>query len=283
VTGTISHFTTYGVFSQAPTPNNGGGDLRTLGGSAAGAGAAGSAAGAPGILAPTNSGYSPTAVTLSHDTTGAVSQDYTLETDPSAGFSSALAISKGTQVLSGAGKPLNQISVTPLPSSSVSATLTQGGNTYAFSGYAVDGEPTGAQFVGGNTTVSFTLNQSQWATALGQVDGNTGAMTIETYNNVSKTWTPVTTAVNTNSYTVSAQITHFTVYALYYQGATPQAVTTPTSGQQAAPTKVAADENQVAAGTLATTTPSPQTTPGTGDQGVVGGFVQWIHHLVGGA
>jgi hypothetical protein len=237
-------------------------------------GPAPAAAAPPAILAPT--GYSPTVVTLSHDANGMLLQDYVLETDPTAGFASALGISKGTTVVSGANQPANEISLTPLSPSTVTTALSQGGKTFAFSGFAIDGEPTGTQFVGGNVTVSFSLNQSQWAAALTQVDGNTAAMTIETYTNASG-WTPIATTVNTDTYTVSASITHFSTFALFYQ------VTAPSPQNQVTSAATPAAEEPLSAPVVvvATTLPSPETNPGTaGNQGVVGNFVQWIQHLV---
>jgi hypothetical protein len=268
VTAQITHFTTFGVFSQAPTP-----DLSASGGGSA---AAAPAAAAPAMLAPV--GYSATAVTLSHDANGVVSQDYTIETDPAAGFSSAVGISKGTQVISGTGQPVGEVSATPLPPGTPNASFSRGGSTFVFSGFSVGCEPAGTRFVGGNATISFSLTPSQWAAALGQVDGNTAAMTIQNYNNVSNTWLPVATTVNTDSHTVSAQITHFSTYAMFYQ-VTPQTVSTsaPTVASQSSQ---AVGASEPGATPIATMLAPPETTQSPGDQGIVGNFVQWVQHLV---
>jgi hypothetical protein len=267
VTAQVAHFTTYGMFGQAPTPDT----SASGGGSAAAAPAA-----APAMLAPV--GYSPTAVTLSHDANGVVSQDYTIETDPAAGFSSAVGISKGTQVVSGTGQPVGEVSATPLPPGTPNASFSRGGSTFVFSGFSVGCEPAGTRFVGGNATISFSLTPSQWAAALGQVDGNTAAMTIQNYNNVSNTWLPVTTTVNTDSHTVSAQITHFSTYAVFYQ-VTPQTVSTgaPTVAPQ---TSHAVGASEPGVTPITTMLAPPETPQSPGDQGIVGNFVQWVQHLV---
>ena len=243
----------------------------------------------PAILAPTGA-YSPTVVTLAHDSTGTLTQDYTLETDPTAGFSAAFGIVKGTEVLSGTGHPATQISVTPLSPAQANATISQGGNTFVFSGYGIDCEPSGAQFIGGSATISFTLNQSQWSAALAQVDGNTAAMTIEMYDPTTNTWTPVTTVVDPATYTISAKVLHFSNYALYFPGSTPLPAGTPvqTSSTPAAVTSAPTTSPQntvttAAAGPLVSPSalPTGPSSPATSDQGLVGNFVQMVQHFFG--
>ena len=271
VTGTITHFTSYGVFSQEPTITVGGQDASSSNGVVA------AAAAPPAILAPT--GYSPTVVTLSHDSQGILTLDYTLETDPAAGFSAALGVSKGTGVVSGAGQPVREIAVTPLSPIAVNTSLKQGGNTLTFSGFAVEGEPAGTRLVGGNATISFALNQTQWAAALSQVDGNTAAIMIETYNNATNTWAPLaTTTVDTNTYTISSKVPQLGTYAVYYQ------TSSPVGGQGVSPqitSTPAANDEKLVTPAANTQSGGPEASTPAVDQGVVGNLVLWIQHFIG--
>jgi hypothetical protein len=261
VTATITHFSTYALFSSrvastaASTGSSGGGG----GGAAVGA--------APAAAAPNNGqlappGFVTTTVSLSHDATGVISQDYTLQTDPTAGFSSSVGITKGTQVTSSTGMSVDKISVVPVNPTSLPAGQ---GSTYSFSGLAIDCEPTGTQFTGGSATVSFSLTAAQWAAAISAVDGNTAAMSIQTYDATTSTWTTIPTTVDPVNHVVSAQITHFSTYALFYQVA-----------------------SQTVTSTASTSTPSPQgtmlappqTTPTPANQDVVGNFVNWVQHII---
>jgi hypothetical protein len=186
-----------------------------------------------------------------------------------------VGISKGTTVLSNTGQAVGSVSVTPMDVASVPATS----GAFSFSGLAVECEPTGAQFTNGAATISFTLNAAQWAVALSKVNGNTAAMTIQTYDPVSKSWVEVPTQVDPITHTVSAQVTHFSMYALIYMTA-PASATPQTIGNLVQQTPLAPG----AAGTAApvntlqappVTTPTSPGLPGIVVIGVVG-FVGYL-------
>jgi hypothetical protein len=214
IEGSASRFSqTFTISTFTPPNENTGGGGDTGGGGAPAAGQPEAAP--PSLLAPP--GISATTATLMHNTQGQILADYVIETDPAAGFESAVEIGTGTTVISGTGQPVGEISITPLDPESVNtAAITQTG-VFSFSGYSIECEPSGTQFSGGTATVSFTLTAAQWAAALAEVDGNLAAMTIQTYDPVSQTWIEVPTVINPVTHTVSAQVTHFSTYALFYK------------------------------------------------------------------
>jgi len=229
-------------FPPTPTPTPGSSE----GGGGGGAGPAPGPGPAPApapLLAPP--GVSPTTTTIEVQD-GKVAADYSLATDPAAGFSATLDISKGTTAVTATGQTVTEVSVTPLDPEAVDqaalveAAAAQGG-VYSFSGMSVECEPSGAQFTGGSVTISFSLTPEQWAAALDKVNGNTAGMTIGFYDATTKSWIDVPTTVDPVTHTVSAQVTHFSIFALYYIA--PQETPTPqTYGQmmQATPAGTAA-------------------------------------------
>lgn len=189
----------------------------------------------PALLAPP--GVSPTTVTLQHNQEGQVLASYVVETDPGAGFTSALDIGLGTAVVSSTGQPVSEISVTPLDPAVVTDVAAALGGVYSFSGMSVECEPSGTQFVGGSATISFSLTPAQWAEALGKVNGNTQAMTIQFYDTAAKSWVEVPTVVDPVTHTVTAQVSHFSMYALFYKSTNEAGSTSPqTYGNLVSPT-----------------------------------------------
>jgi hypothetical protein len=227
------------------------------------------------MLAPP--GVSPTTVTMQHNPEGQVLANYVVETDPAAGFSSALDVGLGTTVLSSTGQPVGELSLTPLDPAVVTDVAAAQGGIFSFSGLSVECEPSGTQFTGGAVTISFSLTPAQWADALGKVNGNTQAMTIQFYDLTTKTWAEIPTTVDPVTHTVSAQVTHFSVYALFYKPTT-EGVTSPqTYGNLMPPTPT----SMMPAGTPIPTVksmlapPAPTETPGLPGIVVIGvvGFV----------
>ncbi len=189
----------------------------------------------PALLAPP--GVSPTTVTVQHNQEGQVLADYQIETDPSAGFSSSVGISTGTTVVSSTGQPVSEISVTPLDPAVVTDVAAAQGGVFSFSGLSIECGPSGTQFSGGAATISFSLTPAQWADALGTVNGNTQAMSIQFYDPAAKSWVEVPTVVDPVTHTVSAQVTHFSMYALFYKSLAEGVSTSPqTYGSLMSPT-----------------------------------------------
>jgi hypothetical protein len=228
------------------------------------------AAAPPALLAPT--GISPTTVTIQHNPEGKVLADYVIETDPAAGFSSAVNIGIGTTVRSSSGQPVAEISVTPLNPTTVSAVAQSG--VFTFSGLSVECEPSGAQFSGGSATISFTLTPAQWADAISKVNGNTAAMTIQTYDPATKSWAEITTTVNPVTHTVSAQVTHFSTYALFYKLMTETAsVSQPAAAATTASAPVVTPATTMLAPISTTKTPGLPGIVVIGVVGLVGFFI----------
>ncbi|MHB8163138.1 MAG: hypothetical protein ACYDDV_02190 [Methanoregula sp.] len=229
------------------------------------------------LLAPP--GVSPTTVTLDHNQAGQVLADYVVETDPAAGFTSTLDIGLGTTVLSSTGQPVGEVSITPVDPSVVTDITAAQGGVFSFSGLSVECGPSGTQFSGGSATISFSLTAEQWAAALGTVNGNTQAMSIQFYDPAAKSWVEVPTVVDPVTHTVSAQVTHFSMYALFYKPTKEAASTSPkTYGELMSPTPT----STMPAGTPITTPvksmlapPSTTETPGLPGIVVIGvvGFV----------
>lgn len=265
-------FTVTAPPTPAPTPQSGSGD--DTGGPS---GPAGPAAGpvAPAQLAPP--GVSPTSVTFQQNEQGQVLGNYMLETDPAAGFASQLDIEAGTQIVSATGAPVNEISVTPLDPATTPEQA--GGNVYSFSGLSVECEPSGTQFVGGSVTISFEMTDQQWADALAAVNGNTAAMTIEFYDAATQTWVEVATTVDPVTHTVSAQVTHFSTYALFYK---PVTATAPQTFGEIVQQTAVSTPVVTATGTQA---PAPMLAPTetpTQQGGILDGLFKWISDLFGG-
>ena len=222
-------------------------------------------------------GVAPTSVNILHNPEGQVLAGYVVETDPAAGFSSSLDIGLGTTVVSATGQPVAEISVTPLdPTVAPDLAAAQGG-VFSFSGLSVECEPSGTQFTGGSATISFSMTPTQWADALGKVNGNTAGMTISFYDAATKSWVDVPTTVDPVTHTVTAQVTHFSTYALIYKAATGvAATTTQTYGSMVTPTPVAA--KTTVAPVIVKTMQAPSSTtksPGFSGIAVIGvvGFV----------
>lgn len=227
-------------------------------------------------------GVSATSVTVQHNEQGQTLAAYNIQTDPAAGFTSAVDISLGTTVLSATGQPVSEISVTPLdPAIVPDVTVTQGG-VFSFSGLAVECQPTGAQFKGGSVILSFSLTPAQWAEALGKVNGNTAGMTIQSYDVLTKSWVSVPTTVDPVTHTVSAQVTHFSTYALLYKVAKDASTAPQTYGSMITPAVTTTGAAPVPAKTMQTVPaktmqapPSTTKSPGFSGIAVIGvvGFV----------
>lgn len=265
----------------APTPvpaDQGSSDPGGAGGAPAAGPAVGPAA-APAQLAPLQ-GITGTTANIQVNEQGQALADYTIQTDPAAGFTSEVSIGHGTTITSPTGQTVSAITVTPLDPATVAATAQSG--VYSFSGLSLECGPTGTQFSGGTATVSFSLTASQWADALAAVNGNTAAMTIQTFDPATNSWVSLTTVVDPATRTVSAQVSHFSMYGLFY-------TTVPTTPAVKTFGELAAEENArmtPSVTTVATTavptqlapvvTQAPQKSPGFFD-----GLVNWVNSLFG--
>lgn len=276
----------YGItIPPAPPSPNGGTDSEPGGAPAeAPAGPAAPQQQGPAQLAPMQ-GTTATTATIQHNEQGQALADYSIATDPTGGVASQVDISAGTTIVMGpetpnAGQPVGEISVTPLdPATVTAATATSG--TFSFSGLSVECEPTGATFSGGSATISFSMTAAQWAEALSQVNGNTAAMTIQTFDPATNAWVDVPTIVDPVTHTVSAQVTHFSIYALFYKNEGAAQTSTKTIGELAQVTPFQPRVTTAApAVTPAPTQMAPVATP-TQQGGIFDGIVNWFNSLFG--
>jgi|WetSurMetagenome_2_1015567.scaffolds.fasta_scaffold37062_1 hypothetical protein len=153
---------------------------------------------------------------LKHDAAGNLIADYDVELDSTYGFKSNLNLARPLTVLDSYGKPVEEIKVNTIDPNSI-LDLTKS-NVFTFSGFAVECEPPGTQFTNGYALLTVTLTDAQWAAALAAANGNTAAMSFKTYDETASPpgWVDVPTIVDPVSHTITAQISHFSMYGLFY-------------------------------------------------------------------
>lgn len=157
-------------------------------------------------------GFPSSSLTLLHNDEGRVLAGYTLDTDSIAGFIVKLNIEQGTEILTGAGKPVDEITLTPLEPAAVPDDT---GSVYSILGIAVECEQSGITFHPENAvTLSFILSSDLWTDTLAKVGGDPAAMMIGFYEPASGTWIVLPTTVDPVTHTLSAPITHFSTYGL---------------------------------------------------------------------
>jgi len=272
---------TYSI-TVPPAPPSPPSDSEGYGGAAPEAPAGPAAPAAPAQLAPMQ-GTTTTTATIAHNEEGQVLADYTIETDPSAGFASQVDIQSGTTAVMGPGtpnpgQPVGEITVTPLDPATVTIDTATSG-TFSFSGLAIECGPEGAQFSGSPVTVSFTMTAAQWADALAAVNGNIAAMTIQTFDPATNAWVEVPTVVDPVTHTVSAQVTHFSLYAVFYKSEAAAGVKTIGELAQVTPFQPRVTTAAPAV-TPAPTQMAPVATP-TQQGGIFDGIVNWFNSLFG--
>jgi hypothetical protein len=119
----------------------------------------------------------------------------------------ALDIDKGTTVLTADGRALDEISIEAVTENLVPETL-DNGSIYA--GYAYDLGPDGATFDPA-VQLSFRIPSGEWR--------EEAVYQIRWQNETGGVWQDTMTTINPATQTVSAEITHFCIYALYLQSA----------------------------------------------------------------
>lgn len=138
-----------------------------------------------------------------------------------------LLVPIGTKALDKDGNPLKSISLSPLAGSDVPAVPT--GAIFQFAGYAYEAGPAGATFEPG-ITLTFTLPDDVWETLY--LPGN--QLTVKWYNPETELWEDIPVTVSPGSKTVTATVTHFSIYALFTEPMTTPV--TPTETATTAPT-----------------------------------------------
>lgn len=138
---------------------------------------------------------------LLHDGNGAVLQDTVVCSSPGA---ACLSIPEGTIALTAAGTPLDAVNITPLADDEVPPA----GALFSFAGYAFECTPEGATF-SPPITLTITLTAEEWEAL------DAGELSIQWYNPETGAWETLETAIDATTHTVSAQVSHFTVFGLF--------------------------------------------------------------------
>ncbi len=136
-----------------------------------------------------------------------------------------LSVSTGTYVLGSNGNPLSQISMDDLSAANLPAVPSEG--TFTFGGYAVQCSPTGATF-NPSARLTFSFTEAEWNTLMAQAQNTPGQLVVKWYDNANGVWVNMPTTVNEGARTLTATITHFSVFAVFADTAEPSVVPTPT-------------------------------------------------------
>ncbi len=148
----------------------------------------------------------------------------------------SLLIPIGVKALDANGKPLDKITLKPLAGDEVPTVPS--GSVFQFAGYAYEASPDGATFEPG-ITLTFDIPDDVWESLY--LPGN--QLTVMWYNQETGLWEEIPVTVSPGSKTVTATVTHFSIYALFTEPVT----TTPTPTETATTTP-----------TTTTTTPSAE-------------------------
>lgn len=153
-----------------------------------------------------------------------------------------ITLPKGIRVAGSGGEPIDFITITRLPTNETPGLGDERNMT--FSGYAYNCTPSGALFEY-PVTITFTFDVETWDTLRGR------DLEIRWWNEAAGSWEPLTTIIDDSARTVSAEVSHFTIFAVFVRAAAPQE-----TGVAATPTtevpEVADKEPEV---------PSPTPTP----------------------
>jgi len=197
-----------------PAPINGGDS--TSGGSVSGSKSAAVVAAAPVVAQAV-----PGMVTqpLLTTTTGQTLEPYNIATTAVAPVAASVSIPQGTKSLTSASTPISSVSVTPLTATEVAA-VTAGtapaAGVFAIEGAAIECSPAGATF-NQPVTVSFTLTEAQYATALAKAGGVPANIVIQYFNPTTQAWQGITMNAPSGR-TISGTTTHFTVFQVFGVG-----------------------------------------------------------------
>jgi len=190
---------------------------------------------------------------------GQTLQTTTLSTAKDASVAASITVPLSTTVRGPDGLVINTISIQGINVADVPSV--PDGATYSFAGLAITCSPDGATFSQAASLV-FSMTPEQWNTALEKANGNTALMTVMYYDTKSASWVGVPTTVNPTTHTVTASITHFTVFGLFIDktGTTPVVMETTTTPGEVPTTAMPTPQKTVAP---VTTTPAAEV-PGEG-------------------
>ena len=185
-------------------------------------------------------------VSLPLSETGEVSAPVTVRTGDGAG---SLTVGEGTRARDEAGNPLGEVTIERADAAGLPPA--PGGTTI---GFALTCGPAGATF-DPPATLTFTLSEEEWGR-----NGDPATLRVMWYNPGTGAWQEVPATVDPATRTVTAQVSHFSLFALTWAAAPPAKAT-------AAP---------------AAATPGGETPSGPGSQQPKDGEIPWVLIAVGG-
>ncbi len=150
-----------------------------------------------------------------------------------------LTLPQGTIALAGDDKPVGEITIGMINASDLPPA--PDGATFAFAGYACECSPAGATFSPA-IPLTFTLTADEWE-AFG------GDLSVRFYDDETGDWVDVPVTVDAAAHTVTAEVSHFSIFALFAEAvestaaqdaSTPASTTTATPATPA-PTVTAGD------------------------------------------
>ncbi|MBR1368846.1 hypothetical protein RJ53_04695 [Methanocalculus chunghsingensis] len=123
------------------------------------------------------------------------------------------------------GAPLSEVTIDDLAAGDVPAVPS--GAAFSFAGHAVTLGPAGATF-SPSIRLAFELTEAQWNAAMAEADQNPDFLVVKWYNAEAGVWENVPTTVNPETRTITASITHFSIFALFADTEAPSVIVTPT-------------------------------------------------------
>ncbi|MDD4315377.1 MAG: hypothetical protein PHT97_12915 [Methanoculleus sp.] len=222
---------------STPTPGNGGNG-----------GGGGGSQGSTSTPAPTQSApvTSVGQASLPLSETGEVSAPVTVRTGDGAG---SLTVGEGTRARDKDGNPLGEVTIARADAAGLPPA--PGGTTI---GFALTCGPAGATF-DPPATLTYTLSEEEWGR-----NGDPATLRVMWYNPGTGAWQEVPATVDPATRTVTARVSHFSLFALTWADAPPAKAT-------AAP---------------AAATPGGETPSGPGSQQPKDGEIPWVLIAVGG-
>jgi PGF-CTERM protein len=163
----------------------------------------------------------------------------------------AFTLELGVVALDDEGVPIDEISIINMSESEI-PDLSEGA-VFTFAGYAYECTPSGAQFTPA-ALLTFSFTEEEWE-AIADED-----LTLRFYNEETAEWEEIPVTIDTETRTITAEISHFTVFALFAQGTAPAETPTEVAGAQAETTEPAT----TADGTTTVPETEPTQSPGFG-------------------
>ena len=149
----------------------------------------------------------------------------------------------GTKALDKDGKPLTTTSIAPLSSSDMPAVPS--GALFKFAGYVYEAGPSGATFEPG-ITLTFDLPAGAW----NALDPDNNDFKVKWYNEETEEWEDAPTTTYKSTRSVNAQVSHFSIFALFTE---PAITTTPTDTETPTDTTTTPTDEKPPAGEFPTT------------------------------